>query len=132
MTLSRRIPFVGRRLRAARPSPCQGQPRRRSLLLERLEDRLVPSTLIPVPNHRDLVFDPARDLLYITTNAGTVQRYDVGGQQLLSPLNVGTALNGADITPDGSALYVTDSQTSSGNGSTCLARPARTAPCVAG
>jgi hypothetical protein len=91
--------------------------RRRSLLgLEHLEDRLVPSTLIPVTNHRDLVFDATRNELYITTSAGTVQRYDVASQTLLSPLTVGTSLNGADITPDGSALYVTEGQAGSTQG----------------
>ena len=80
------------------PLPSATRPARsRRLLLAELEDRSVPSTLIPVGNRRDLVFDPARDLLYITTSAGTVQRYDVAGQALLPPLAVGTSLNGADI-----------------------------------
>ena len=83
------------------------------LLCEQLESRLVPSTLIPVSNHRDLVFDASRGLLYITTSAGAVQRYNVASQTLLSPLTVGTSLNGADITPDGSALYVTENQLAS-------------------
>jgi DNA-binding beta-propeller fold protein YncE len=75
-----------------------------------------PSVLIPVANGRDHVFDPTRNLLYITTGAGTVQRYDVATQTLLTPLAVGTSLNGADITPDGSALYVADNQTSGTQG----------------
>jgi sugar lactone lactonase YvrE len=72
--------------------------------------------LIPVRNRRDLVFDPTRDLLYITTDSGLVQRYDVANQKLLSPWKVGTSLNGADITPDGSTLYVADFQTSQSQG----------------
>src|SRR5258708_31659080 len=84
--------------------------------MEQLEDRLVPSTLIPVTNHRDLVFDPTRRLLYITAGDGTVQQYSVQGHTLLGPLNVGVSLNGADISPDDSALYVSDSQTSAGQG----------------
>src|ERR1700730_10889377 len=79
--------------RAARLSVCQ------------LEDRLTPSMLIPVVNHHDLVFDSVRNLLYITTDDGKVQRYDVANGTLLSPLAVGTTLNGADITPDGKSLY---------------------------
>jgi hypothetical protein len=75
-----------------------------------------PSVLIPVANGRDRVFDPTRNLLYITTGAGTVQRYNVATQTLLTPLAVGTSLNGADITPDGSALYVADNQTSGTQG----------------
>src|SRR6202035_5325849 len=35
------------------------------------------TNFIPVGNYRDLVFDPTRDRLYITTSAGLVQRYDV-------------------------------------------------------
>src|SRR5205085_664125 len=58
---------------------------------------------------RDLVFDAGRNLLYITTSSGVVQRWDVASQQLLSAWNVGAFLNGADITPDGNWLYVTES-----------------------
>ena len=90
--------------------------RRTKLWVETLEDREVLSTLIPVTNHRDLVFDPSRGLLYITTSAGTVQEYSVASQALLSPLNVGTSLNGADIAPDGSALYVTEGQAGTSQG----------------
>jgi hypothetical protein len=108
MRLSRSNPLVRRK---------QGHRSRRSaLLVEQLETRVVPSILIPVTNHRDLVFDPARNLLDITTSAGTVQRYDVVNQVLLSPLAVGTALNGADITPDGSSLYVAETQTNNSTG----------------
>lgn len=78
--------------------------------VEQLEDRLTPSTLIPVRDHRDLVFDGKRDLLYITTATGLVQRFDVARRELLTAWNVGTSLNGADITPDGAALYVAENQ----------------------
>ncbi len=66
------------------------------------------STLIPVTDHRDLIFDPQRDYLYITTAVGLVQRYDVQHQTLLAPFSVGTSLAGGDITPDGNWLYVAD------------------------
>ncbi len=85
--------------------------RRVPFLLE-LEDRVNPSTLIPVTNYSDLVFDPGRDILYITTSAGQVQRWDVATQQQLSPWNVGTSLLGADITPDDSSLYVAEKTSS--------------------
>jgi sugar lactone lactonase YvrE len=81
-----------------------------SLCLEQLEDRVTPSTLIPVPNRRDLVYDGFRGLLYMTTSAGALQRYDVQAQQLLSPFAVGASPEGADITPDGQYLYVTEGQ----------------------
>ncbi len=82
--------------------------RRTRLLLENLEARENPSTLIPVPGRRDLVFDGLRDILYMTTANGDVARYDVANQALLSPLHVGSSLNGADITPDDGYLYVTE------------------------
>ena len=66
---------------------------------------------IPVADRRDLVFDPTRDLLYITTSAGNIERYNVTTNTLLSAWNVGTELNGADITPDGTSLYVAEGQT---------------------
>jgi DNA-binding beta-propeller fold protein YncE len=78
--------------------------------LERLEDRVTPSTLIPVPSRHDLVYDGVRGLLYLTTSTGALVRYDVQAHQLLSPFAVGTNLNGADITPDGQYLYITESQ----------------------
>ncbi len=69
-----------------------------------------PISLIPVANRRDLVYDPVRNLLYITTTAGTVERFDVTTQTLLAPLAVGGSLNGADISADGSYLYVAEGQ----------------------
>ena len=50
--------------------------------LEILEDRLAPAVLFGAVNHRDLVFDNARGLLYITTDTnaatgtGQVLRYN--------------------------------------------------------
>lgn len=82
-----------------------------SLQLESLEDRAVPTLLIPVTTRRDLVFDTARQLLYITTSAGKVERYDLAQQLLLSPWNVGTPLNAADISVDGNSLYVDEAYT---------------------
>ncbi len=93
----------GRRERRARP------------FVERLEDRLTPSTLIPVTDRHDLIFDPGRNLLYITTASGLVQRWDVASQQLLPAWNVGADLEGGDITPDGSTLYVTDAVSVTGH-----------------
>lgn len=80
--------------------------------LEALEDRRVLSVLIPVTNHRDIVFDATRNQLDITTNDGKIQRYDVASQSLLSPYTVGTELNGADITANGNFLYVMEDTSS--------------------
>ncbi len=64
---------------------------------------------IPIQNYRDLVYDPTRDLLYITTGDGLVQRFDPYTETLLAPYQVGDSLEGADITLDGgSSLFVAD------------------------
>jgi hypothetical protein len=76
----------------------------------------VPSILIPITNRRDLVFDPIRNQLDITTSSGTIQSYNIGTQSLLAPLRAGTYLNGADITPDGSTLFITEAQTAGSYG----------------
>jgi hypothetical protein len=67
-----------------------------------------PVSIIPVSNHRDLVYDGTRGILYITTENGLVQRYDVAHQTLLAPWSVGVSLYGADISPDGAYLYTTE------------------------
>ena len=60
-------------------------------------------------NARDLVFDPTRNQLYITTTGGTIERYDVSANKLLTPYGIpGASLIGADLTPDGSVLVVGD------------------------
>ena len=108
--------FTRRRATSSVRNVPKKAPFRRLLALELLEERLALSTLIPIPARRDHVFDPARNLLYITTSVGVVERFDVATQTLLAPWTVGTSLLGADITPDGSALYVAESQVASAQG----------------
>jgi hypothetical protein len=96
-------PATGRRRTPLAPRP--------SLAVEQLEGRLVPSTLIPVANHRDLVFDAMRGLLDITTSSGVVQQFSVQAQQLVGGIGISRSLNGADISPDGNFLYLADPQT---------------------
>src|SRR5262249_54286021 len=67
-------------------------------------------------DHRDLIFDPGRNLLYITTSSGLVQRYNATFHFLQPAWQVGTALNGGDITPDGRFLYVTEQAFGNGQG----------------
>jgi hypothetical protein len=67
-----------------------------------------PVSLIPVTNRRALVYDAQRGLLYLTTDDGLVQRWDVNTQTLLAPWKVGASINGADITSDGQFLYTTE------------------------
>jgi sugar lactone lactonase YvrE len=106
------IRFLARFVNQDDPRKCRSTLRPRfQPNLEPLENRITPSTLIPVTDHSDLVFDPGRNLLYIPTHSGQVQRWDVRTQRLLPAWNVGTSLNGADITPDGKSLYVAEDQT---------------------
>ncbi|MEP0869441.1 hypothetical protein NDA01_06480 [Trichocoleus desertorum AS-A10] len=66
------------------------------------------SLFIPIANHRDLIFDPKRALLYITTDDGDLERYDIATRTLFTPIDVGNSLNGGDITPDSSFLYIAE------------------------
>jgi len=66
--------------------------------------------LIPVSDRHDIIFDGSRNHLLITTDSGTVERFDLGSQTLLSGFNVGVDLSGGDITPDGNFLYVGEEQ----------------------
>lgn len=68
------------------------------------------STLLPIRDRRDLIFDPLRNRLYMTTSDGDVERYDIATGNLLTPWHVGNSLNGGDITSDGSALYIAENQ----------------------
>src|SRR5947209_4975699 len=79
--------------------------------VERLEDRYVPSTLIPVQNHRDLVYDQLRNTLDITTSTGVVQQFYVPNQQQFSGFSVSPSNYAADLSTDGNSLYLTDPQT---------------------
>jgi hypothetical protein len=78
-----------------------------NLVVEQLEDRLVPSTLIPVSTHRDLVYDPVRNQLDIISGGGILQ-FSTQAQQLVGYIGVGPTLDGADITTDSRYLYVAD------------------------
>jgi hypothetical protein len=55
-------------------------------------------------------------MLDITTSTGSVQRYSLTYQALLDSIPIGTSLNGADISADGSSLYVAEQQTSGSQG----------------
>ena len=70
--------------------------------------RLLASTLVPVTGAMDLIYDPTRNDLYVTTDSGSLARYDLDTRQLLVPIQAGTKLRGGDITPDGKYLYIAD------------------------
>ena len=64
--------------------------------------------LIPVPERRDHVVDLTRQILYATTNAGRVERFDLTSLTSLSAWEIGGDLGGIDLTPDGSILLIAD------------------------
>jgi hypothetical protein len=72
--------------------------------------------IIDVNGPRDIVFDNLRNLLYVSTEAGKIERFDLSANQFLSSVTVGGSPHGMDITVDYSALYVADTELSGGNG----------------
>ena len=64
-------------------------------------------TLIPAPARHDMVYDTARDVLYITS-AGSILRYHITSNTFLPPFETGGNLGGIDISPDGNTLVVAD------------------------
>ncbi|HYG82448.1 MAG TPA: hypothetical protein VD861_18780, partial [Pyrinomonadaceae bacterium] len=64
-------------------------------------------TLIPAPSRVDMVYDSARDTLYITS-ASSVLRYRIGTNSFLTPIELGGNLSGIDLSPDGNTLAVAD------------------------
>ena len=71
---------------------------------------------LEVAQPRDVIFDDHRQMLYIGTSEGKLVRYDLVNRQFLSPLIFGSELNGMDITPDASHLYVTEGKPSGATG----------------
>jgi len=70
--------------------------------------QLDPPTFIPIPDRKDHVFDPVNQILYITTQSGTVKRYDVIANNFLDPWNIGGTLGGIDVTPNGDKVLIAD------------------------
>jgi hypothetical protein len=64
-------------------------------------------TFIPAGSRIDMVHDDARGLVYIS-NGTQVLRYHVATGTFLSPITLGGALGGMDISPDNSQLVVAD------------------------
>jgi len=64
-------------------------------------------TFISAPNRVDMVYDDARDTLYITSG-GNVLRYQVSSNSFLTPFELGGSLSGIDLSPDGNTLAVAD------------------------
>ena len=64
-------------------------------------------TFIPAASRIDMVYDSARDVVYIT-NGGSILRYHIGTNTFLTPFVTGGNLGGIDISPDGNTLVVAD------------------------
>src|SRR5437868_3317573 len=71
-------------------------------------------TLILAPGRVDMVYDDARDLLYISSGT-EVLRYQLGSDTFLSPFHVGAGARGMDLSPDGNTLAVTDTYSAAGS-----------------
>lgn len=68
---------------------------------------LAVGTFVPAAQRRDMVYDDARDIVFITNN-DRVLRYHVGSGTFLSPIITGGRLTGIDLSPDGNTLAVAD------------------------
>jgi hypothetical protein len=71
-------------------------------------------TFIPAPNRVDMVYDGARDIVYIT-NGAAILRYHLGSASFLAPYQLGGSLRGIDLSPDGNTLAVADGQRTDAN-----------------
>ncbi len=71
-------------------------------------EALAVGTFVPAAQRRDMVYDDARDIVFITSN-DRVLRYHVGSGAFLSPIVTGGYVEGIDLSPDGNTLAVADS-----------------------
>lgn len=71
-------------------------------------------TFIPATNRVDMVYDDARQLLYISSGTD-VLRYDLSSDTFLAPWHVGASLKGMDLSPDGSTLAVAENFSGAGS-----------------
>lgn len=72
-------------------------------------------TLIAAPQRIDMVHDDARGLVYIT-QGGEVLRYRIATGTFLSPIVLGGALRGIDISKDNASLVVADNVSGANEG----------------
>lgn len=64
-------------------------------------------TFISAPGRTDMVHDPVRNVLYISSG-GELLRYDLNSRQFLLPFQLGGTLKGMDLSPDSNTLAVAD------------------------
>lgn len=68
----------------------------------------VTSTTVSISGAQGVIFDDVRNRVYVPTNNGLVQRYDLATHTLLPAWNIGVNLRGIDITADGAFLYIAE------------------------
>lgn len=84
----------------------QSPPRQATVRLHVLASLSAAGFVVPVDDARDVVFSPDGSMLYISTDRGSIERYDPQLGMLLRPFGAGDKLRGMDINEDGSRLYV--------------------------
>src|SRR6266576_609497 len=72
------------------------------------------AAFISAPSRVDMVHDPFRNVLYISSGS-SVLRYDVAAQAFLTPFSLTGSLGGMDISPDGNTLAIADRTRSEAN-----------------
>lgn len=79
-----------------------------ALLISSIQSVRAAGTFIPAPSRVDMVYDGARDVVYIT-NGDSVLRYHIGSNSFLTPFTMaGANLAGIDLSPDGNTLVIAD------------------------
>ena len=63
----------------------------------------VSAAFISAPNRVDMVHDPSRNVLYISSGS-SVLRYDLASTAFLTPVQLSGSLAGMDLSPDGNTL----------------------------
>jgi hypothetical protein len=71
---------------------------------------------ITINGRTDQVYDNTRNLLYFSTNAGQIQRYNPVTNALLPAWNIGSNLHAIDITPDRQYLFAVQDGLNAGQG----------------
>ena len=86
------------------------RPRRLVLQVEELDQRILPSTLIPIPNRHEFVYDVSRGVLDATTGTPNLVQYTLSNQALTT-LAIGSNTTGIAISPNNNTLYVGEAAT---------------------
>jgi hypothetical protein len=64
--------------------------------------------LIQLPSRRTHIYDDVRNVLYISTTTGSIERYELTTRSFLQPLSIGGDPGTLELSIDNSFLFVTD------------------------